>query len=132
MLIPSLLYPYPDGLAIATKGRFVRGGYDYSTLGAVGNPNYLRQSVYMSLRRLGLGRLDLYYLHSGTATDAPFDEQVGVLAELREQGLIRHIGLSNVTVEQFEVARGIAPIAALTAQYNLGNRAGSAHLAAAE
>jgi aryl-alcohol dehydrogenase-like predicted oxidoreductase len=131
-LIREALHPYPADLVIATKGGFVRGGHDYSTLGAVGNPNYLRQSVHMSLRRLGLERIDLYYLHSGTATDAPFDEQVGVLAELKSQGLIRHIGLSNVTVEQFEAAREIVEIAALTANYNLGTRVGSAHLAAAE
>src|SRR5579871_2389563 len=131
-LIREALLPYPEDLVIATKGGFVRGGYDYSTLGAVGNPNYLRQSVHMSLRRLGLERIDLYYLHSGTATDAPFEEQVGVLAELKAQGLIRHIGLSNVTVGQFETAREIAEIAALTANYNLGTRLGSAHLAAAE
>jgi aryl-alcohol dehydrogenase-like predicted oxidoreductase len=131
-LIREALHPYPADLVIATKGGFVRGGYDYSTLGAVGNPNYLRQSVHMSLRRLGLERIDLYYLHSGTATDAPFEEQVRVLAELKSQGLIRHIGLSNVTVEQFEAAREIVEIAALTANYNLGTRVGSAHLAAAE
>ena len=131
-LIREALYPYPSDLVIATKGGFVRGGHDYSTLGAVGNPNYLRQSVHMSLRRLGLDHIDLYYLHSGTATDAPFEEQVGVLAELRVQGLIRHIGLSNVTVEQFEAAREIVEIAALTANYNLGTRLGSAQLAAAE
>lgn len=131
-LIREALHPYPADLVIATKGGFVRGGYDYSTLGAVGNPNYLRQSVHMSLRRLGLERIDLYYLHSGTATDAPFEEQVGVLAELKSQGLIRHIGLSNVTVEQFEAAREIVEISALTANYNLGTRVGSAHLAAAE
>ena len=122
-LIREALHPYPADLVIATKGGFVRGGYDYSTLGAVGNPNYLRQSVHMSLRRLGLERIDLYYLHSGTATDAPFEEQVGVLAELKSQGLIRHIGLSNVTVEQFEAAREIVEITALTANYNLGTRA---------
>ena len=131
-LIREAVYPYPSDLVIATKGGFVRGGHDYSTLGAVGNPNYLRQSVHMSLRRLGLDHIDLYYLHSGTATDAPFEEQVGVLAELRVQGLIRHIGLSNVTVEQFEAAREIVEIAALTANYNLGTRLGSAQLAAAE
>src|SRR4051812_23880193 len=131
-LIREALHPYPADLVIATKGGFVRGGYDYSTLGAVGNPNYLRQSVHMSLRRLGLERIDLYYLHSGRATDAPFKDQVGVLAELRAQGLIRHIGLSNVTVEQFETAREIVEIAALTANYNLGTRTGSAHLSAAE
>jgi aryl-alcohol dehydrogenase-like predicted oxidoreductase len=133
-LIREALFPYPEGLVIATKGGFVRGGPGPAseTLDAVGNANYLRQSVYMSLRRLGLDRIDLYYLHSGTAKDAPFEEQVGVLAELKEQGLVRHIGLSNVTVGQFEAARHIVDIAALTAQYNLGNRAGAAHLAAAE
>src|SRR4051795_10807151 len=131
-LIREALHPYPDELVIATKGGFVRGGHDYSTLGAVGNPNYLRQSVHMSLRRLGLESIDLYYLHSGTATDAPFAEQVGVLAELKAQGLIRHVGLSNVTVEQFEAAREIVEIAALTAAYGLANRLGAAHLAAAE
>jgi aryl-alcohol dehydrogenase-like predicted oxidoreductase len=131
-LIREALHPYPDELVIATKGGFVRGGHDYSTLGAVGNPNYLRQSVHMSLRRLGLERIDLYYLHSGTATDAPFAEQVGVLAEMQAQGLIRHIGLSNVTVAQFEAAREMVEIAALTAAYGLGNRLGAAHLAGAE
>ena len=131
-LIREALHPYPRDLVIATKGGFVRGGYDYSTLGAVGNPNYLRQSVHMSLRRLGLERVDLYYLHSGTATDAPFEDQVGVLSELKAQGLVRYIGLSNVTVAQFEAARQVVEIAALTANYNLGTRLGSAHLAAAE
>src|SRR3954469_12647038 len=116
-LIREALHPYPDELVIATKGGFVRGGHDYSTLGAVGNPNYLRQSVHMSLRRLGLERIDLYYLHSGTATGPPFPEQVGVLAEMQAQGLIRHIGLSNVTVAQFEAAREMVEIAALTAAY---------------
>jgi aryl-alcohol dehydrogenase-like predicted oxidoreductase len=131
-LIREALHPYPDELVIATKGGFVRGGHAYSTLGAVGNPNYLRQSVHMSLRRLGLEHIDLYYLHSGTATDAPFAEQVGVLAEMQAQGLIRHVGLSNVTVAQFDAAREIVEIAALTAAYGLGNRLGAAHLAAAE
>ncbi len=65
LLIREALYPYPDGLVIATKGGFVRGGYDYCTLGAVGNPNYLRQSAHLSARRLGVDQLGLYYLHSG-------------------------------------------------------------------
>jgi pyridoxine 4-dehydrogenase len=131
-LIHDALHPYPDGLVIATKGGFVRGGYDYSTLGAVGNPNYLRQSAHMSARRLGVEQIDLYYLHSGTATDVPFADQVATLAELREQGLIRHIGLSNVTLEQFHAARQIVEIAAVTAHYNVGVRRGAALLAAAE
>src|SRR5580692_1224900 len=130
LLIKDALYPYPDGLVIATKGGFVRGGFDYSTLDAVGNPNYLRQSVQMSARRLGLDVIDLYYLHSGRALDAPFEDQVGVLAELRQAGLIRHVGLSNVTVEQLRAAQAIVPVAAVTALYNVTARAGSDLLAA--
>jgi pyridoxine 4-dehydrogenase len=132
LLIHDALYPYPDDLVIATKGGFVRGGFDYSTLDAVGNRNYLRQSAHMSARRLGVETIDLYYLHSGRATDAPFEDQIGTLAELRDQGVIRNIALSNVTVEQFQTARAIVDIAATTAQYNLSNRVGGPLLAAAE
>ncbi|GIF99427.1 aldo/keto reductase [Catellatospora citrea] len=124
LLIREALHPYPDDLVIATKGGFVRGGYDYSTLDAVGNRNYLRQSAHMSARRLGVDRIDLYYLHSARATDASFEQQVETLAELREQGLIRHIGLSNLSVDQLRTAQGIVEIAAVTALYNVGNRSG--------
>jgi len=132
LLIKEALYPYPAGLVIATKGGFVRGGFDYSTLDAVGNPNYLRQSAHMSARRLGVDTIDLYYLHSGRALDAPFEDQVGVLAELRQAGLIRHVGLSNLTLEQFRIAQSIVPVAAVTALYNVTVRAGADLLAAAE
>jgi pyridoxine 4-dehydrogenase len=132
ILIHDALYPYPDGLLIATKGGFVRGGYDYSTLDAVGNRNYLRQCAHMSARRLGVEQIDLYYLHSGTATDVPFADQVATLAELREQGLIRNIGLSNVTLQQYHAAREIVEIAAVTAHYNVSVRTGAQLLAAAE
>jgi len=132
LLIKEALHPYPPGLVIATKGGFVRGGFDYGTLGAVGNPNYLRQSAHMSARRLGLAAIDLYYLHSGRAVDAPFEDQVGVLAELRQAGLIRHVGLSNVTLEQLRAAQAIVPVAAVTALYNVTVRTGADLLAAAE
>ena len=132
LLIREALYPYPDGLVIATKGGFVRGGYEYSTLGAVGNPNYLRQSAHLSARRLGVDQLDLYYLHSGRATDAPFEEQVATLAALRHEGLIRHIGLSNVTLDQLRTAQAIVDIAAVTAHYNVAVRTGADLLRAAE
>jgi hypothetical protein len=131
-LIRDALYPYPEDLVIATKGGFVRGGFDYSALGAVGNRNYLRQCAYTSARRLGVDAIDLYYLHSGRATDAPFAEQVETLAQLREEGLIRNIGLSNVTAEQYRAAREIVEIAAVTAHYNVGVRTGAELLAAAE
>jgi pyridoxine 4-dehydrogenase len=132
LLIKEALHPYPEGLVIATKGGFVRGGFDYSTLDAVGNPNYLRQSAHMSARRLGVDTIDLYYLHSGRAQDAPFEEQVGVLAGLRQAGLIRHVGLSNVTLDQLRVAQSIVPVAAVTALYNVTARIGADLLAAAE
>jgi aryl-alcohol dehydrogenase-like predicted oxidoreductase len=131
LLIKEALHPYPEGLVIATKGGFVRGGFDYSTLAAVGNPNYLRQSAHMSARRLGVAAIDLYYLHSGRALDAPFEDQVGVLAELRQAGLIRHVGLSNVTLEQLRVAQSIVPVAAVTALYNVTVRVGEDLLAEA-
>jgi pyridoxine 4-dehydrogenase len=131
-LIKEALHPYPAELVIATKGGFVRGGFDYGTLDAVGNPNYLRQSAHMSARRLGLETIDLYYLHSGRALDTPFEDQVGVLAELRQAGLIRHIGLSNVTLEQLRVAQSIVPVAAVTALYNVTARVGADLRAAAE
>jgi len=132
LLIKDALYPYPEGLVIATKGGFVRGGFDYGTLDAVGNPNYLRQSAQLSARRLGLDAIDLYYLHSGRALDAPFEDQVGALADLRQAGLIRHVGLSNVTLEQLRAAQSIVPVAAVTALYNVTARLGADLLAAAE
>jgi len=131
-LIHDALHPYPANLVIATKGGFIRGGPDYADFGAVGNREYLRQCAYLSARRLGVERIDLYYLHSPNATDVPFEQQVGTLAELRAQGVIHHIGLSNVSVEQLRAARQIVDIAAVTALYNIGDRTGSDLLAAAE
>jgi aryl-alcohol dehydrogenase-like predicted oxidoreductase len=122
LLIRDALYPYPEGLVIATKGGFVRGGREPTAIDAVGNPNYLRQCVYMSARRLGIDRIDLYYLHSGWAKDASFEEQVGTLAELRKEGLIGHIGLSNVTVGQLRAAQQVTEIAAVTAYFNVAAR----------
>jgi pyridoxine 4-dehydrogenase len=119
LLIREALHPYPEHLVIATKGGFVRGGREFSTIDAIGNANYLRQCAYMSARRLGVEQIDLYYLHSGWAKDASFDDQVGTLAELRQEGLIRHIGLSNVTTDQLRSARQIVDIAAVTAHFNV-------------
>jgi pyridoxine 4-dehydrogenase len=132
LLIRDALRPYPRDLVIATKGGFVRGGFDYASLDAVGNVQYLRQSAHMSARRLGVDHIDLYYLHSGRAKDAPFQDQIAALAELRQQGLIKHIGLSNITVEQFAIAVDIVEIAAVTAVYNVAVRIESALITAAE
>jgi aryl-alcohol dehydrogenase-like predicted oxidoreductase len=73
----------------------------------------------MSTRRLGVDHLDLYYLHSGRATDVPFEDQIGTLADLQSEGLIRHIGLSNVTLEQLKIASGIVEVATVTGHFNL-------------
>jgi pyridoxine 4-dehydrogenase len=125
-LIREALYPYPDDLVIATKGGFVRGGPEYSDMSAVGNKYYLRQSAFMSMRRLGLDHIDLYYLHTPTMTDAPFEEIIETLAGLRQDGLIRHIGLSNVSAGQLRTALTITDIAAVTVHYNVSARLGAA------
>jgi pyridoxine 4-dehydrogenase len=125
-LIREALHPYPNNLVIATKGGFVRGGPEYSDMSAVGNKYYLRQSAYMSMRRLGLDHIDLYYLHTPDMTDVPFERIVHTLAGMREDGLIRHIGLSNVSAEQLHTALSITHIAAVTVQYNVAVRLGAA------
>jgi pyridoxine 4-dehydrogenase len=125
-LIREALYPYPENLVIATKGGFVRGGPEYSDMSAVGNRSYLRQAAYMSLRRLSLARIDLYYLHTPTMTDAPFEEIIETLAGMKQDGLIRHIGLSNVSAEQLNTALSITEIAAVTVHYAVGVRLGAA------
>jgi pyridoxine 4-dehydrogenase len=119
LLIREALHPYPEDLVIATKGGFVRGGVEYSTIDAVGNASYLRQSAQLSARRLGVQQIGLYYLHSGRARDVSFEDQIGTLAALRQEGMIRHIGLSNVTPEQLRAARAIVEIAAVTAHFNV-------------
>jgi pyridoxine 4-dehydrogenase len=125
-LIRAALHPYPDNLVIATKGGFVRGGPEYTDMSAVGNKQYLRQSAYMSMRRLGLDHIDLYYLHTPTMTDVPFEKTVETLAGMRQDGLIRNIGLSNVSADQLRTALAITDIAAVTVQYTVAVRDGSA------
>ncbi len=131
-LIREALRPYPDDLVIATKGGFIRGGPEYSDMGASGSRLYLRQAAYTSLRRLGLDRLDLYYLHTPTFTDAPFENAVETLAGMKQDGLIRHIGLSNVSADQLRAALAITDIAAVTVHFNVAVRLGAAVGAVAE
>jgi aryl-alcohol dehydrogenase-like predicted oxidoreductase len=125
-LIREALHPYPRNLVIATKGGFVRGGPEYSDMSAVGNKQYLRQAAHMSMRRLGLDHIDLYYLHTPAMTDAPFEHIVETLAGMRQDGLIRNIGLSNVSADQLRTALTITDIAAVTVQYNVAVRDGAA------
>jgi aryl-alcohol dehydrogenase-like predicted oxidoreductase len=118
-LIREALHPYPDGLVIATKAGLVRtgpGGWH-----PVGRPEYLRQECEMSLRRLGLERIDLLQLHRPDPQVA-FEDQVGTFADLQREGKIRLVGLSNVTVAQLESALRIVPIASVQNLYNLADR----------
>jgi pyridoxine 4-dehydrogenase len=118
-LIREALHPYPDGVVIATKAGFVRTGFNQWH--AVGRPEYLRQEAEMSLRRLGLDRIDLYQLH-GVDPQVPLEEQIGVFADLQHEGKVRHIGLCNVSVEEVTRARAMAPIATVQNRYSLADR----------
>ncbi|MEV5709892.1 aldo/keto reductase [Actinoallomurus sp. NPDC052274] len=117
-LIHEALHPY-DGVKIATKAGLVRTGPN--EWHPVGRPKYLRQEVMMSLRRLGLERIDLFQLHR-IDPEVPLADQLGELRDLREEGKIRHIGLSEVSVEEIERAREIVPIVTVQNLYNLTNR----------
>lgn len=118
-LIREALHPYPEGLVIATKAGLVRTGPDQWY--PVGRPEYLRQECEMSLRRLRLERVDLFQLHRIDPL-VPAEEQVGELRDLRQEGKIRHIGLSNVGVEDVERARRIVEIVSVQNRYNLVDR----------
>ncbi len=118
-LIRQALHPYPDDLVIATKGGLTRSGPgDWRP---VGRPEYLRQQTELSLRHLGVERIDLYQLHRIDAK-VPLAEQLGELALLQQEGKIRHIGVSEVSIEQLKQAREIAEIVSVQNLYNLANR----------
>lgn len=119
-LIREALHPY-EGVTIATKGGTVRTGPNQSVMLPVGRPEYLRQCVEMSLRRLGLERIDLYQLHR-IDPQIPAEDQIGVLKDMHDEGKIRHIGLSEVTVPEIENARKITPIVSVQNNYQLTNR----------
>ncbi len=118
-LIGETLHPYPEGLTIATKGGLVRPGPgDWEP---DGRPEHLREACEGSLQRLQVERIDLYQLHR-IDPKVPSEEQFGTLAELREEGKIRHVGLSEVRVEEIKQAREVVPIASVQNRYNLTDR----------
>lgn len=117
-LLREALHPYKN-IVIATKGGLTRHGPDLWL--PVGRPEYLRQCVMMSLRRLNVERIDLWQLHR-IDSKVPRDEQFGVIADMQREGLIRHVGLSEVNVEEIEAAQKHFKVASVQNLYNLVNR----------
>jgi aryl-alcohol dehydrogenase-like predicted oxidoreductase len=126
-IIAEALHPY-DGLVIATKAGLLRTGPDVWI--PLGNPSYLRQECEMSLRRLGVETIDLFQLHR-IDTNFPLADQVGELVALKNEGKIRHIGLSEVDVDQLTAAQQITPIVSVQNMYNLAARSAEPLLDAA-
>jgi len=118
-LIAEALFPYPDDLVIATKGGLVRPGPN--RWDADGRPEHLREACEGSLRRLRLDQIPLYQLHRPDPA-VPLAESVGAVAELKAEGKIRHIGISNVTEEQLREAQQIVPIVSVQNRYNVTDR----------
>lgn len=119
-LIAEALHPYPEGLVIATKGGLTRQGPEKWL--PVGRPEYLQQCVELSLRRLRVDRIDLYQLHRFDPKVPPA-ESLGALKELQIAGKIRHIGLSEVSVEEIKRSRKQVPIVSVQNRYNVSDRA---------
>ncbi|HKH36066.1 MAG TPA: aldo/keto reductase [Rubrobacter sp.] len=127
-LIAEALYPYPDDLVVATKGGFTRPGGRWVP---DGRPEHLREACEGSLRRLKVERIDLYQLHRPDPRIA-FEDSVWALALLRDEGKIRHVGLSNVGVRELEIALDTVPVASVQNRYNLSERSSEAVLQACE
>jgi pyridoxine 4-dehydrogenase len=123
-LIREALHPY-DGLLIATKGGLTRQGPDIWT--PDGRPAYLRETVIASLKRLGVERIDLWQLHR-IDPKVPRQEQFEVIAEMQREGLIRHVGLSEVGVDEIKAARKVFPVVTVQNRYNLIDRGSEAVL----
>ncbi len=118
-LIAEALFPYPRELVIATKGGLVRPGPGQWI--PDGRPEHLRAALEGSLQRLRLDRIDVYQFHRPDP-NVPFEESVGALAQMQKEGKIRHVGLSNVTIDELARAQRIVPIVSVQNHYNLASR----------
>jgi len=118
-LIAEALHPYPEGLVIATKGGLLRP--QRNAWDPDGRPAHLRRALEGSLKRLRLGRIDLYQLHAPDPR-VPLADSVGALADMQREGKIRHIGVSNVSRAELEAARRVATIVSVQNEYNVGER----------
>jgi pyridoxine 4-dehydrogenase len=120
-LVADALHPYPPGLVVATKGGLVRGGHEGGDWPKDGRPEHLRRACEGSLKRLRVDRIDIYYLHRPDP-QVPYEESVGALKELRDEGKIRLVAVSNVSLQLLGVARGIVEVAAVQNQFSLTDR----------
>jgi pyridoxine 4-dehydrogenase len=127
--IGETLYPYPEGIVIATKGGLTRPRRESWT--PDGRPQHLRAACEGSLRRLKRERIDLYQLHAPDPR-VPLEESVGALADLQAAGKIRHVGLSNVSIDELRRARRIVPIVSVQNRFNLSDRSSEDVLAECE
>jgi len=118
-LIAEALHPYPEDLVIATKGGLERPGPNVWTPN--GRPEHLVQACEGSLRRLKIDQIPLYQFHRPDPK-VPVEDSIGALAELKDQGKIRHIGVSNFSEEQLRVAQGLTPIVSIQNRYNVDDR----------
>lgn len=128
-LIAEALHPYPGGLVIATKGGLTRPGPSQWEPDC--RPEHLREACEGSLRRLRVERIDLYQLHT-VDPDVPLEESLGALVELRDEGKIARIGVSNVDADQLARARELAPVVSVQNRYSLGDRESDRVLEACE
>jgi pyridoxine 4-dehydrogenase len=119
LLIAEALYPYPEGLVIATKGGLTRPSAGQWV--PDGTPQHLKQAVDGSLKRLRLERIDLYQLHR-IDPKVPIEESLGAIKEMKDAGKIRHVGLSNVEPDEIERARKVVPIVSVQNRYNIEDR----------
>ena len=119
LLIAQALYPYPEGLVIATKGGLIRPGPGQWV--PDGRPEHLKQAVEGSLKRLRLERIDLYQLHR-VDPKVPLEESLGAFKEMQNAGKIQHVGLSNVSTDEIQRARKVVPIVSVQNRYNIEDR----------
>jgi aryl-alcohol dehydrogenase-like predicted oxidoreductase len=120
ILIAEALYPYPEDLIIATKGGKLRPG-PYERWPEDGRPEHLREVLEGSLRKLRVEQIPLYQLHAPDV-NVPLEDSIGALVEFKEQGKIRHIGVSNFTEEQIRIAQRLTPIVSIQNRYNIDDR----------
>ncbi|HEX8752419.1 MAG TPA: aldo/keto reductase [Solirubrobacterales bacterium] len=128
-LIAEALHPYPEGLMIATKGGFTRSGP--GKWEPNGRPEHLREACEGSLRRLRVDHIDLYQLHVPDR-NVPYEESVGAVKELQDEGKVRQVGVSNVDLDQLATARGILDVVSVQNRFNLGERDSAAVLEACQ